>query len=212
MTEQHVLEFYLPDFIYLQIQIKMADEEMIEKVLELYQICKSRGDRASLFMETMNGKDITVNFTIKCPAGPQPAGTGSSSRRRWKTPSQLRRDKERKEKFLAKKLENSTEEEKEAKIVKEPQEDVSTEEKVDCEKVLVVPSCEIKNSNIGIEYDVTKKLEAKGVKVKKVKVERTGDPIFGVYVRSEVTIEPADAKLFKKDVFEIENCWVLPCI
>ena len=76
-------------------QIKMADEDIIEKVLELYQICKSRGDRASLFMETMNGKDITVNFTIKCPAGPPPAGTSSSARRRWKTPSQIRRDKER---------------------------------------------------------------------------------------------------------------------
>ena len=100
LTEQHVFEPYPPGSIYLKIQIKMADEEIIEKDLELYQICKSRGERANLFIETMNGKDLTVNFTIKCPAGPPPAGTSSSARRRWTTPSQIKRDKEWKEKFL----------------------------------------------------------------------------------------------------------------
>ena len=45
-----------------------------------------------------------------------------------------------------------------------------------------------------------------------MKVERTGDPIYGVYVRSEVTIETADANLFKKEDFEIGNYWIRPCI
>ena len=40
-----------------------------------------------------------------------------------------------------------------------------------CEKIFVFPKKVIDNHNIGIEFDVTSKLEAKGLKVKKVTVE-----------------------------------------
>ena len=40
-----------------------------------------------------------------------------------------------------------------------------------CQKIFVFPKKVIDNHNIGIEFDVTSKLEAKGLKVKKVTVE-----------------------------------------
>ena len=68
----------------------------------------------------------------------------------------------------------------------------------------------IDNHNIGIEYDVTSKLEAKGLKVKKVTVERLGNPIRGEYTRSEAFIEPVNIKKIENENFEIGNCLVLP--
>ena len=55
----------------------MADDKIIVKVLELFQTCKARGDNASLFMETMKGKDIKVSLNIFCPAGTPPAVSSS---------------------------------------------------------------------------------------------------------------------------------------
>ena len=97
MTWQHVLKFYSLVVAYLLIQIKMADEDTIAKLLELYQKCKMNGENASFFMETMKGKDTTITFTINCPAAGAPP---ADPIRRRKTPSQLRRDKERREKFI----------------------------------------------------------------------------------------------------------------
>jgi hypothetical protein len=205
LTRQHVLEFCSPDWVYLKFQIKMADDYIIGKLLELYQKCRRKGEKASLFMETMNGKDTIITFTIKCAAGFQPASRSSCPRRRWKTPSQLRRDKERKDKFLANKLVDSTKDKKKEAEAFEPKDEITLQENNMCEKVFIIPKDKIENHNIGIEYDVTRKLEAKGLKVRKVKVERVGDPVYGDYVRSEVTIEPADAKQFEEENFEISK-------
>ena len=62
--------------------------------------------------------------------------------------------------------------------------------------------------DIGIDYDITGKLEAKWVKVRKVRVDRLGDPIRGEYIRSEVYIEPMAMKKIENMKFEIENCWI----
>ena len=79
-----------------------------------------------------------------------------------------------------------------------------------CEKIFVIPKKKIDNHNIGIEVDVTSKLKAKGVNVKRVRVERFGDPIRGEYARSEALIEPTQIRKIEQEDFEIKNCWVLP--
>ena len=158
-------------------------------------------------------KDTTITFSVKTPAGPQQVVRDSCQRRRWKTPSQLKRDKERKDKFLTKKLEEQNKTEAAEKVLlHEPKDELVPEETKVCEKIFIFPKQEIPNHNIGIEYDVKDKLKAKGLKVKKVKVERIGNPVKGDYVRTEVLIEPADAKMVEKENFGIENCWVLPVI
>ena len=117
---------------------------------------------------------------------------------------------------MAKKLDgptngNDSGEEKEEKVLLvEPNDEINLEIGQVCEKVFVFPKVVIDNHNIGIEYDVSAKLEAKGVKVRKVQVDRLGDPIRGEYIRSEVLIEPMAMKKIEHKRFEIENCWVLP--
>ena len=199
--------FCSPVTSYLIVQIKMADDDTIKKLLELYQECKRKGDTACLLMETKSGKD-SITFTVNKQAG-APA-VNSPPRRRWKTPSQLKRDKLRRDKFLAKKLENPTvDDETEKVLLVEPKDEISLEVEM-CEKVFVIPRHKIDNHNIGIEYDVKRKLEAKSLKVIKVKIERNGDPIRGEFTRCEVLIEPADTKFIEKENFEIKNCCVLP--
>ena len=51
-------------------------EDTTKELLELYQKCKARGESATFFMETMNGKDITITFRVK-PAGSPPAVSGN---------------------------------------------------------------------------------------------------------------------------------------
>ena len=97
-------------------------------------------------------------------------------------------------------------------ILDEPTDEIELEVERICEKLLIIPKEVIDNHNIGIEYDVKDKLEARGMKVKKVKVERLGNPVHGEYVKSEVWIEPTDAKLIEKENFGIENSWVLSCV
>ena len=80
-------------------------EDTTKDLLELYQKCKARGDSATLFMETMNGKDITITFRVKPAGSPSDVSGNFQKSRRWKTPSQLRRDERRREQYLAKKLE-----------------------------------------------------------------------------------------------------------
>jgi hypothetical protein len=170
-------------------------------------------------METKNSMQ-SFTFTTNGSAG-NPAGRSSSlQRRRWKTPSQIKRDKKRKDEFMAKKLEiQPALEEKDTKAA----EDVEKTEKVllvkprdersleVCEKVFVIAKSKIDDHNIGIEYDVTTKLEAKEIKVKKVTVERKGNQIHGEFIRCEVLIEPSDANQIEKTNFGIKKCWVLPC-
>ena len=56
-------------------------------------------------------------------------------------------------------------------LFKPEDEIVPVESKV-CEKIRIFPKQEIFKNNMGIEYDVRDKLEAKGLTVKKVKVEK----------------------------------------
>ena len=201
----------------------MASEVTPKELLELYQKCKARGQSATFFMETMNGKDITITFRVK-PAGSPPAFSGNFQKsRRWKTPSQLRRDQRRREQYLAKKLEKQTPAEDiskggnddnnfVAKII-EPEDEI-TLETLDsgelCEKLFVIPRHKVVNHNIGIEYDVKEKLDKKGIKVKTLVVERMGGTWKGDFTRCEVNIEPFSVQAVEKLDFEILNCCVLP--
>jgi hypothetical protein len=49
----------------------------------------------------------------------------------------------------------------------------------------LVEKGEINDHNVGIQYDVTEKLEAKKIKGKKLTVERNGDQICGEFIRCE---------------------------
>jgi hypothetical protein len=201
----------------------MASEDTTKELLELYQKCKARGESATFFMETMNVKDITITFKVK-PSGSPPAVPGNFQNfRRWKTPSQLRRDQRRKEQFLTKKLEKQTpakdiseggnvDESLEARMI-EPEDDITLETLESselCEKLVIIPRHKVDNHNIGIEYDVKEKLDKKGIKVKKLVVERMGGTWKGEFTRCEVIIEPFSAKAIEKMDFEILNCCVLP--
>ena len=198
----------------------MASEVTVKAVLELFQNCKARGEKASLLMETMNGKNITFSFSVHGPTGSPVEEVRSHPTRRWKTPSQLRRDKERKEQFLARKIEANKKKETDTAgeskaVLTEPKDEIELEEieKEDCEvceKVFVIPRHKVDNHNIGIEYDVTAKLEAKGVKVKKVRVMRTEGVLQGDFERCVVLVEPTKVTLIEKTNFGIMNCCVLP--
>ena len=70
------------------VQIKMAENETLIKLLELYRNGNAKGERASLFLETKNSNQ---SFTFTINAG-VPVGNGSSEqRRRRKPPSQIKR-------------------------------------------------------------------------------------------------------------------------
>ena len=176
------------------------------------------GESISLLLETNRGKDTTVTLTINSPGAE--TSTATPPIRRRKSPSQLRRDTERMKEFFAKKLdhptigntkENANEEKTVEKVLLvEPADEINNEKDNLCEKIFVFPKKVIDTHNIGSEYDVTSKLEAKGLKVKKVKVERLGNPIRGEYTRSEAFIEPVNIKKIENENLEIENCWVLP--
>ena len=194
----------------------MADDDTISNLLELYQKCKQKGERASLLMETMDGKH-NITFSINGLAG-KPADRRKSFPRRWKSPSQIRRDKERREEFFKKKfgiepakIEKEEKTKDDEKLV-EPVNEICVETAaVKCEKVIVIAKQKINNHNLGIEYNVRTKIEAKNIIVKKVIVERKGHHIHGEFIRCEVLIETVEAKIIEEEDFEIENCWVLPC-
>ena len=99
-----------------------------------------------------------------------------------------------------------------AKII-EPEDEI-TLETLDsgelCEKLFVIPRHKVDNHNIGIEYDVKEKLDKKGIKVKKLVVERMGGTWKGDFTRCEVNIEPFSVQAVEKFDFEILNCCVLP--
>ena len=69
-------------------------------LLDAFQECKQRGDWATLFLETKNGEDFAT-LKVKM-AGPQtrPGQTSFGSSPKKKSPSTLRRDRARLEKFM----------------------------------------------------------------------------------------------------------------
>ena len=197
----------------------MASEVTVKAVLDLFQNCKSRGEKASLFMETMNGKDITFSFSVHGPTGSPEEERKPHPNGRWKTPSQLRRDKSRKEEFLAKKMEENKKKEdgtvgETQAVLTEPKDEIVLEaieqEEEVCEKVFIIPRHKVDNHNIGIEFDVTAKMEAKGVKVKQVRVMRAEGILKGDFERCVVKLEPTKVKLIEQTDFGIVNCSVLP--
>ena len=92
-----------------------------------------------------------------------------------------------KEKFLSRKLEDPIKDGKqedengqttslstsENVLLVEPADEINLQV---CDKLCEIPKQKIDKHNIGIEVDVTTKLKAKGLTVKKVNVERYGDP------------------------------------
>ena len=102
----------------------MSGTQSLNLLLDLYQQSKEKGEWASLFMETKNGKDI-ITFRI----GSHPAGSSAETwtpgkhSRKGKTPSQQRRDLKRKHEFHAKKnldTKESSLKNKEAKASSDP--------------------------------------------------------------------------------------------
>ena len=88
----------------------MSGTQSLNLLLDLYQQSRTKGEWASLYMETKNGKDA-ITFRI----GSLHAGYTARSETpvnqcmKRKTPSQRRRDEKRKAEFLAKKTVDPTE-------------------------------------------------------------------------------------------------------
>ena len=82
-----------------------------------------------------------------------------------------------------------------------------------CEKVFVIPKYKggyIKEkNNDAIEKEIEEKLQENGIKLRKIFIQRDGNPLSGEYNRSIVLIERIPRKLVKDGKFGIENCWVL---
>lgn len=89
------------------------------QLLDIYQKSRTMGLVASLTMETRNGQDF-IHFSIGDQAG-VPARKNPIVMRK-KTPSQLRRDKQRKEDYLKKKTE-AGQEASECKVIVKPETD-----------------------------------------------------------------------------------------
>ena len=74
----------------------MAGNETITALLETFQGCTKRGESATLFLETKNGHEFAT-LKVKLAARP---GRTSIGLARKKSPSTVRRDKARMEKFV----------------------------------------------------------------------------------------------------------------
>ena len=76
--------------------------ETVKKLLETFQECVARGDQASLFLETRNGNQF-ANFSVKMPVTKPGTFKNKNISRSRKSPSTVRRDKLRLEKYLQRK-------------------------------------------------------------------------------------------------------------
>ena len=80
------------------------NSDTITKLLDTFQECKRRGDQAKLFLETRNGS-VFANLVEELPVSP-PGRRPFKNKK--KTPSSLRRDHERMEKFIQRKKSEET--------------------------------------------------------------------------------------------------------
>ena len=82
----------------------MSGPTSLNLLLDLYQQSRMKGEWASLYMETMGGKDV-FTFKIGSPQAGFSAGPWNpeSQSKRRKTPSCQRRDEKRKAEFIKKK-------------------------------------------------------------------------------------------------------------
>ena len=77
--------------------------------------------------------------------------------------------------------------------IKVKTESIEENEEIDyCEKVFVIPKYKKDKRNIDIEREIDTKLGEKGIKIRRIFVERAGHPDFGEYNRSIVLIEAFD--------------------
>ena len=80
----------------------MTGVNTINVLLEAFQECRRRGDWATLFLETKNGAEFAT-LKVKMPAShmsPTLGKTFHGSAAKRKSPSAVRRDRERMEKFV----------------------------------------------------------------------------------------------------------------
>ena len=106
----------------------MATNDTVCKLLDLFQYSRSKGEKATLFLETRNGEK-TLTFKVHTSAGPLPTFGApaadfpplNGTRLRRKTPSQLRRDRRRLDKFQTSKSFVQEELEKQKKVEEEEQ-------------------------------------------------------------------------------------------
>ena len=82
--------------------MKTGDDSTINKLLEAFQECTSRGEQAKLFLETRNGM-VYVNMAVNLSLPVLRPGNCSTLKKKKKTPSTLRRNQERMEMFLQRK-------------------------------------------------------------------------------------------------------------
>ena len=75
----------------------MIGNDTITALLETFQGCKERGEKATLFLETRNGVQFAT-FKVKLPVSHRTVKTSLESAKK-KSPSTVKRDKERLEKF-----------------------------------------------------------------------------------------------------------------
>ena len=83
--------------------MKIEDESTVNKLLEAFQECTSRGEQAKLFLETRNGMvyvNMAVNLSLPVL---RPGNCSTLKKKKKKTPSTLRRNQERMEMFLQRK-------------------------------------------------------------------------------------------------------------
>ena len=87
----------------------MTGENTITTLLRIFQECKKRGEKASLFLETKNGEEfatfrvnLSASHTVRTPEKPS---FGTTAKR--KSPSTLKRDRKRLENYRTKSLEKS---------------------------------------------------------------------------------------------------------
>ena len=87
----------------------MTGENTITTLLGIFQECKKRGDKASLFLETRNGEEfatfrvsLSASHTVRTPEKPS-FGTTTKT----KSPSTLKRDRKRLDNYRQKALEKS---------------------------------------------------------------------------------------------------------
>ena len=110
----------------------------ISKLVELFHLSRSKGEKVSLSMESKDGKDsliFSINNLSGSPVGqagswtppapsspwtwPPPPRPWPHLLRRKKTPSQMKRDQKRKQEFLAKKAASAADVKKEVIVVVE---------------------------------------------------------------------------------------------
>ena len=80
----------------------MTGDNTINVLLEAFQECRRRGDWATLFLETKNGNEFAT-LKVKMPASHTSTKLGNTfhgSAAKRKSPSAVRRDRERMEKFV----------------------------------------------------------------------------------------------------------------